>query len=604
MSKKTPAVPPAGLLIVEWGSRSKALQARLTSPRKISGDNFLLIQAGGNPVKLGWLNASDKATWQTAAAVPQSVTRNKNDLSVSAQLSPPSGASLLRLEFDLRASAGGSSSLVLSLKQLFTASATGLSTADQCAITVMPLVTSANGPKQGSLTARTFPGLHPLLTMSSTRVSINCEFVDVTELWWSVRKDLIGWYLNPLLGGRQTNLRVLGWTGGGPPMIWFAVIPDAAAATLTPVLTDPPSTIAPADLVFYRPVPGVNSFAYAATEQGFMDAHHDDTTCRMLARYLLSPIPAKNFPTIKSGGKVKEVDLLADQLQPLSLSPTGSPLPLDPMQIASGYPHSFRPVGLEGAFNRVGGNRVLFLPLGSGDLNDTYEGAALSGLRTTVRSAITLLWSLGAVDSTGTSIPDFSQRELWLAGHSAGNLTMWGSAQRNKADVARIITFDASPWGSNLAGGISTIRAVKAAHGTLAVFAIVTPNLSQSKNPPPPDPWQGLDDDTLKKLMATGATITVLPALSQRVSFWKPVPASPTKTFVQYFLANWSVSLPPLPPDKLLIDSAKTPAKWRFLFFHEMAVFGGDLILPPPSPPGVPASSPSVRTFFEQALAP
>jgi hypothetical protein len=594
MGKQAPAVGVPGQLIVEWGSRSRALHARLTSPRKISGDSFLLLQPGGNPVTLGWINTSNKANWDTATTTPQASTRNGNDLLVTAQLAPPSGSTLLRLDFELTASAGGKTSVVLAFKQLFTADSNGLKNEEQCAITGTPLVASSAGPQPapGPFGMRRFAGLHPLLKMDPTKVSVNCEFVDVTALWWSIRHDKVGWYLNPALGGRQTMLRVLGWTGGGPPMIWFAVIPDATGSSITPLS---PLTEGAADLVFYRPVPGVNSFAYASTEAGFTDSHHDDTTLRILARYLLSPIPAASFPAIKASGKVNDVDFLADQLQPTGFSPptpsspSGDPIPADPMAIAAGYPYSFRPVGLEGAFNRAGGNRILLLPLGSGDLNDTYEGAVMSGLQTTVRSALTLLWNVNAIDTQGAAIPDLSQRELWLAGHSEGNLLMWVSAQRNASKVGRIITFDASPFSSNLASGIGIIRIVNAAHGTLSVFAIVTPNLSQAKSPPPGDPWQGLDDDTFKKLNATGATITVLPSFAQRISFWKPVPVSTPKTLVQYLLAKW--------PDALLAASAAAPQNWRFLFFHEMAVYGGDMISPSGS-----AGSPTIRTFFEQAL--
>ena len=38
-------------------------------------------------------------------------------------------------------------------------------------------------------------------------------------------------------------------------------------------------------------------------------------------------------------------------------------LPTDPLDIASGLPWAFHLVGLEAAFNRAGGNRVLLLPL-------------------------------------------------------------------------------------------------------------------------------------------------------------------------------------------------------------------------------------------------
>ena len=54
--------------------------------------------------------------------------------------------------------------------------------------------------------------------------------VDVTELWWAVHpEESRVFYLHPGLGSRAEHLRVLAWTGGGLPMIWFAVLPDAAA---------------------------------------------------------------------------------------------------------------------------------------------------------------------------------------------------------------------------------------------------------------------------------------------------------------------------------------------------------------------------------------
>jgi hypothetical protein len=353
--------------------------------------------------------------------------------------------------------------------------------------------------------------------------------------------------------------------------------------------------------VFFRPPPGINAFHYTADERGLADPRHDDTTLRILARYLLSPIPAHNFAAIKSAGTVKEVDLLADQLQPTGGTAPIAPIPADPMDIASGYPVAFRPVGLEAAFNRGGGNGVLLLPLAAGDTATTYEAAVLSNLSTTVRSSLITLWNTGAVGRKSTSIPNLDKRELWLAGHSAGNLSMWVCAQKNDTAIARIITFDATPWKSNLAGGVNIIKLVvdarTKAKKTCDVFAIVTPNLSQNKQSPPGMPghlFQGLDDDTDLALRRTGAAITMLPDYPRRETYWQPVPVSTPKSFVQYLLANWSSAL--------LSASAANPSRWRFLFFHEMAVFGGDLV---PPAAGAPSNTPpTLRTFFEQALGP
>jgi hypothetical protein len=558
-------------------------------------------------VTLGLISATALSSWDTATTLNVPTTRSGTATEVKATVTLPTssrrgppGPSNLRLDFELTATAGGQTKTVLAFRQLFEISVGGTVTGKECAIENVPLKASPNGPVPSSSTAlprRKFPGLHPLLSISQTpklvTIHVNAEFVDITALWWALRADAMGWYLNPALPtpGRQTNLRVLGWTSGGNPMIWFAVVPDAAASSVTGT----------EDLVFFRPPPGINSFAYPATEAGLTDSRHDgaepapgkNTTLSTLARYLLSPIPNHRLAAVLASGTVRRTDLLADHV----LAPAGSSLPANPVPFVSGYPVSFRPVGLETALNNAGGSRVLFLPLASGELNDTYEGAMKGGLRTTTRSALGTLWNVGAVDTGGSSIPDLSNRELWLVGHSSGNRIVWECAQNNKADIARIITFDASPWSDNLQNGIGKIASVatarKAASKTLDVFAIVSPNLSQAKKPPPPLPFMGLDDDTDLKLRHTGASITVLPPFAERESYWNPTTAAPPggvgKTFIQYVLSNWTAAE--------LATGAATPVPWRFLFLHEQSMSGGTLI-----PSGSPTVSPSIKSFFEQAL--
>jgi hypothetical protein len=85
--------------------------------------------------------------------------------------------------------------------------------------------------------------------------------------------------------------------------------------------------------------------------------------------------------------------------------------------------------------------------------------------------------------------------------------------------------------------------------------------------------------------------LTVLPEFSRRSSYWTLPPTSSSNAYLRYLLAKWS--------DDLLAESAKTPEKnWFFLFFHEHAVFGGDLV----QPTAGKASAPTVLTFFEMAL--
>jgi hypothetical protein len=115
----------------------------------------------------------------------------------------------------------------------------------------------------------------------------------------------------------------------------------------------------------------------------------------------------------------------------------------------------------------------------------------LGDLRTTVQNALATLFNAGAVARTGTTVPDLSRRDLWLAGHSAGNRSMWTCARNNAADVSRMITFDATPYKDNLGSGLKDIMAVaearKKAGKALDLFAIVTPNLGQNKPKPGQD---------------------------------------------------------------------------------------------------------------------
>jgi hypothetical protein len=578
--------------------------------------SFMLLAAGTPPVALGWVAASDIATWETAVPVIVPVVRKGNEVSVEASLIPPTsvapgaaGFSYMRFDFDLSLTAGGITSTILSFRQLLVIGPAGAIQPVQCAIRDSILTATPTGPRQGQgnpVFVR-YTGLHPLLTIMGSQLSVNTEFVDLTELWWKLRKDSLGWYCHPSLGGRQTKLRVLGWTTGGHPMLWFAVVPDALEHSMTrqpPAVLDVAGAVtkqrSSADLVFFRPPPGVNSFAYGAGANGLTDARHDDITLRILARYLLSPIPSDVFDALKASGKVKEADLLADQLQPQGISPAGAPLPPDPMDMASGYPFAFRPVGLESAFNRGGGNGLLLLPLAAGDTARPYEGALLPGLASSIQSCLGMLWNNRAIDRSGRSLPQLGGRELWVAGHSSGNRSMWSCIQKNAGDITRIITFDPSP-NENLDAGLQTIgqavRLRRKLGKTLEVTAIITPNLGQNrpKKPNAGHPFQGLDDPTDLALRQTKAVITVLPAFARRESYWNPLPVTAPYSFVQYLLAKW--------PTSLLTASAAKPTRWHFLFFHEMAIFGGDLVFPTPVAPGK-AQPPRVQTFFEQALGP
>ena len=266
-----------------------------------------------------------------------------------------------------------------------------------------------------------------------------------------------------------------------------------------------------------------------------------------------------------------------------------------PRENDGGFRTKFRPVGLEDAINRSGNEQVLFLPLAGGDTGTPYEAGNLPDFKATVSSAMKTLWSAFAIGRKAAASPAFDRRELWLAGHSAGNLSMWTCLSANSADVSRVISFDPSDSErvKNLDTGLPILKQAADRRKRLGrafdLFVIATPNLSQHP--------AGLTAAIDLKIRQTGARVTVLPPFGS--DYWKLPPTPATNAFLRYLLTNWS--------DGQLAASAKTPNKWFFLFFHEMAVFGGDLVPPPPqgaqaSSSGASPPAPTIKTFFEQAL--
>jgi hypothetical protein len=602
-------------ILIDWGERPRFLQSRLKD--KISGTSFWL-SAQTPPIALGLLRQpGGTATWDTAKVAAIPLTPTRTPLMVRGTI--PAGPLQARLDFELEARAGGVTKTVLAFRQLFLLTAESKSLVPtNYSVEDFTLNPTPKGPVRQKGTSptgrRQFSGQHPLLTNRPGQIAINTEFVDATELWWAIHQDRPwGWYLHPDLGGRQEHLRVLAWTGGGSPMIWFAAIPDAASETLDPApakadakagdpkvggskSAQPVTHQPPADIVFFRPPPGANSIRYMPTAAGFSDPGHDNTTLHILARYLLSAIPANAFARIKQAGTVKQPEFLADQIQPTSTNPT---TPANPMDIARGLWTAFRPVGLEGAVNRAGPPHVLFLPLGF-DAEAGYEAARQADLKTTLASALNVLWNNGAVANKAQAPPDPAARQLWLAGHSAGNLSMWRCLSNNAASVDRVISFDATPKGANLDVGVTIIqqavRARKAMGKGLDIFVITSPNMLNKVNPfnlrstPPIVVPLGMDQATDEQLRRTGAVVTLLPDFAE-ATYWQIAPAAKMNLYLRYLLTNWR--------DAELDASAMSPRNWNFLFFHEYAVYGGHLVAAPD-----PNTQPSLRSFFEDALGP
>jgi hypothetical protein len=511
----------------------------------------------------------------------------------------------LRLDFKMTMTVGSSTETVLAFQQLLSVDASGTVAGEKFAFAPYTLAlagAAAQAGKEGrvpptrsALPAFNGSGLHPLVTLAqksgATTIAVDAEFVDATMLFWDVHAaaDQWRWYLHPSLGGRADNLRVLAWTAGGRPMLWFVAVTDAAKATL-----DPPGTRQGADLVFFRPPPGANSFGYALSKSGFSDSKHADTTVHILARYLLTPCATSLVPTLQAH-KVQ----FAEEIAEVMASAT-SPVPNDPMERVSALWTVFQPVGLESAIARTEQPHVLFLPLGS-DVNDPggYDGAMLPGLKTSIGGALALLWNTGGIARDATALPSFGARALWLAGHSAGNGALSTAAKNNGADVERMISVDATGT-FNLKGSvipaITTAAAARAAAGKPQLEAMVvasphvfdTPIFTPNATAPTKIDFKVVD---ASMFASTKAKVGLLPDLVAEPAYWQieVAPALKMNPYLRRLLSSWS--------DAQVIASAKQPSlkrtntfDWFFLFFHEYAIFGGHL------------DGGRVRTFFEDAL--
>jgi hypothetical protein len=633
-------------ITVDWGAVSRRASVKAT---RSVGQSFLL-KGSASTISLGYVASAQVSTWATAPTTPIVLTPVKgNTTAVTATIAdvstttPYPATRYVRLDFDLQVTAGGVTRSVLTFKQLFNADASGALLATQFSFDGKVLKSNGSGvaylpvPLPSGLVNRM--GTHPLLVNTVGRIEINCEFVDLTELWWAVHKDNWGWYTHQKLGSRIENLYVLGWTGGGVPMLWFAVVPDAAADNLGKPASKntggnagdttntgdqrgnaPASAMADrnANIVFFRPQPGSNAFVYSADERGLLDTKHDETTLHILARYLMSPLPTVQLKALAGTAGLLEPMLLADQIALTSTSPRA---PTDPMPMVTRLWNAFRPVGLETAVNRSGQAHVLFLPLGFDGSKPLpqggYDAALKRGLRDMLGSAMSTLIACNAVARKESALPDVSTREIWLAGHSAGNRGMWASLQANAADIDRAISFDATPSDENFEPGMAVVtNAVairKKASKTLELFAITTPNMTGKRSSDAKTNTVkplGLDQTRLDLMKKTGAVLTVLPPYKQRESFWQLAPASAMTPFLRNLFFNWT--------DSEIEQSALKPANWNqrkdqdfevwpFLFFHEMAVFGGRLVPSPmaamqqgstPSPP----PPPQLITLFEDSL--
>lgn len=620
------AKPPPLDLIINWGEPSSALQTRhLAAAAPITegtrGTSFWLVGStatapSAGPATLDEIATADLATWTTATPTPIALTLQASKVEARGQVKP--GTSV-RLDFDLKVTIGASPGSVLRFAQLIAIDASGNLSGSKFTIDSYRLVPVAKAAQVGSEgrrppartvdPTRELSGLHPLIKLTQrtgtqgAKIVIDAQFVDATELWWASHAsgDRWRWYLHPDLGGRQDNLRVLAWTTGASPMLWFVAVTDKAASSIAPSGSSPA-----ADVVFFRPPPGSNAFPFFETEKGFTDARHQNTTLHILARYLLAPVP---MTTASAAAGAAGPGLLADQIQP------ATPRSSDPMDTAANVWPAFVPVGLEQAIARTGQPHVLYLPLGwdglvhrdpktqqpapqAGDRPaGGYHAALLANLKPSLKQATMVLFNTGAIARSATATPDPGTRKLWAAGHSAGNFSLAAMVKANAQDVDRVISVD--PSGGPFAGIKASIDAVVRARGAVEAFVISSPNLLDDKTHShthitrPAGVVTKVDFDALTPASFSTPVVT-LPDTAAEPTYWQTVPVAGMNGYLRHLLGLWS--------DAEVESSAADPGKqrpaannlnWYFLFFHEYAVYGGHR-----------EGETVTRTFFEDALGP
>jgi len=125
----------------------------------------------------------------------------------------------------------------------------------------------------------------------------------------------------------------------------------------------------------------------------------------------------------------------------------------------------------------------------------------------------------------------------------------------------------------------------------LHAFVVLTPNNGDVSGLPVSV------DRALRDLRKSNVLVTALPSFESRSNYWRINPPPISNPYFRLVLERWDVPSRTGSGTTLLDLSAASPANWNFLFFHELGVFGGELVQPP-SRGGVVAR-PFVRTFFE-----
>lgn len=249
------------------------------------------------------------------------------------------------------------------------------------------------------------PTVHPLLKLSTDfmQISVNVCFVDVTEVWFDLWKDVRRYKLwNTFFASGQTSLRFLAMTLG-EPLIWACAVPARVVGQhqITPLLFYMPADFGDIDL----PEPSLGALTSAAHEVS------------PLMQFLLAPPDDSTLNTAdkKALGDGSRNVVHHDGARPL---------------------HWQIDFGLVRAVERSKRPYVLLIPQRkSGGGN----GLATSSLITTIsHAAIDLMRSQNVRFTPANQSPP-QPSKMVLCGYSDSGVSLWSAAWTNAAHVKAVI---------------------------------------------------------------------------------------------------------------------------------------------------------------------
>jgi len=243
---------------------------------------------------------------------------------------------------------------------------------------------------------------HPLVETTSAasvngaaQIVLHTEFVTITYFWKSYAADL-GTYLAE--HERSARMAVLGYTGGGGPLIWFASFP----ATLSN-----PSNQMVSCLVFYRPA-----------NDGYLKLNQAQDMSR-LNRFLLSQVPGS--------GDYKKAEIFMSYKPPPGESPV----------------YGYLRCGFEHALVQSGKQVVMLHPWPSGVAGNDFGEAKGSMVPKLAAWAVRYLWGSEVIGTSGNQ-PTLRLGRLGLAAFSAGGQAMWPTLSAVGDRVEEVYTFDSN----------------------------------------------------------------------------------------------------------------------------------------------------------------